>query len=81
MKGIVLQAAEHLIIARDDEAGTIKLPYIWAYGLCMAGRRLEFMQWLHQLCSSLNLVIDSIWDGDDGSVLFNAIPIEEAKSN
>lgn len=81
MKDIVLQAAEHLIIARDDEAGTIKLPYIWAYGLCMAGRRLDFMQWLSQLCSVLGVVIDSICDGSDGSVIFNAIPIEEAQSN
>jgi len=81
MKDIVLQAAEHLVIARDDEAGTIKLPYIWAYGLCMAGRRLDFMQWLRDFCAGLSLEICSIWDGADGDLQFVVAPIEEAQSN
>lgn len=79
MKDIVTQAAEHLVMASDDDGSTIKLPYIWAYGLCMAGRRLGFMQWLHQFCSALGLMIDSIRDGDDGSVLFVAVPIQKGE--
>lgn len=78
MNDIVTEAAKHLTSDQSlSGPTTLRLPYIWAYGLCMAGRRLGFMQWLHQFCSAFNLMIESVRDGEDGSVLFVTAPIQQ----
>lgn len=56
------------------------LPYVWAYGLCMAGKRVEYMNRLRENLAINHRCIHTVADGKDNCVLFITVP-QEAQSN
>lgn len=78
MRDIVEGALDRTV--QSEKTGAIvsfKLPYIWAYGLCCAGKRVEYMKRLTDNLAVNRRKIVTVLDGEDGSLLFVTIPKEQ----
>lgn len=75
MKDLVNQALDRTV--QSVKSGSIvsfKLPYIWAFGLCAAGLRVEYMKRLADNLSVNRRRILTVLDGEEGALLFVTVP-------
>lgn len=75
MRDLVNQALDRTV--QSVKSGSIvsfKLPYIWAFGLCAAGLRVEYMKRLTDNLSVNRRRILTVLDGEEGALLFVTVP-------